>query len=49
MAIIFASVILHSRQVRYKNDKSVETAINELYEKASHIPKVYLVGDYIKK
>ena len=25
--------ILHSRQVRYKNERSVETAINELYEK----------------
>ena len=29
-----ATTILHSRQVRYKNDKSVEQAINELYEKA---------------
>ncbi len=32
-----ATVILHSRQVRYKNDKSVEQAINELYEKAEPI------------
>ena len=29
--------ILHSRQVRYKNDKSVEQAINELYEKADEL------------
>lgn len=32
-----ATVILHSRQVQYKDGKSVETAINELYEKASDI------------
>lgn len=28
-----ATVIFHSRQVRYKDDKSVENAINDLYEK----------------
>ena len=32
-----ATTILHSRQVRYKNDKSVEQAINELYEKAEQL------------
>ena len=31
---VSATTILHSRQVRYKNDKSVETTINELYQKA---------------
>ena len=39
--------ILHSRQVRYKNDKSVEQAINELYEKADELYG-YHIGDEIK-
>ncbi len=34
---VSATVILHSGQVRYKDNKSVETAINELYEKADEI------------
>ena len=38
--------ILHSRQVRYKNDKSVEQAINELYQKAIECHN-YQVGDLI--
>ena len=41
-----ATTILHSRQVRYKNDKSVEQVINELYQKAEQCYG-YHVGDEI--
>ena len=46
--------MLHSRQLRYKDDKSVETAINELYQKAEEcydedgIPLTYTKLEYIQ-
>ena len=49
-----ATTILHSRQVRYKNDKSVEQAINELYEKEDEcydedgIPLTYTKLEYLE-